>query len=437
MQTAERAVSWLRRRGAPGASAEPWLLAVGLHKPHIPLKMPAQYLDLYPPESVPAPRHPRRPPGLPDVAWNPWTDVRRRHDVAELNVSFPFGPMPEFFARSVRQGYYAAVSYADDLLGRVLAALADSGQAASTLVLLAGDHGWALGERGEWAKYSTSEDATRTPLLLHLPGETGSLDGFRHVSPLAAGRRRRGDGGSSGPSAAVVVSSPVELLDVMPTLTEAALNVTLERCPSAGRQPQLCTEGRSLLPLIRRQRHQNERRGQTPVPRRADASNHSTMGTGADSAAQLQLQLRTNRLPVLPLASPALLPPLPAGPCSSDAAQPWPRRAAFSQYPRPSVRPRSDSDQPALRDIRVMGYSVRAGRLRYTEWVEYEPTQLRPRWDRLFARELYDHGTDPLEADNVAEEPACRALVRAMARLLRTQGAGSEETEAGSERDGD
>ncbi|KAF0305434.1 Iduronate 2-sulfatase [Amphibalanus amphitrite] len=410
MQTAERAVSWLKQRAALGASTEPWLLAVGLHKPHIPLKMPFEYLNLYPPESVPPPSHPHRPLGLPEVAWNPWMDLRRRHDVAQLNISFPYGPMPEFFSRSVRQGYYAAVSYADDLLGRVLAALADSGQAARTVVLLAGDHGWALGERGEWAKYSTSEDATRTPLLLHLPGETGSLKGFRHVSPLkAAGRRRQ----RRGPSAAVVVRSPVELLDVMPTLTEAALNVTLSRCPAEGSQPQLCTEGRSLLPLVRG----IHRHGRTPAPRRAHELYHLINGA---SAGDLELQLLTNRVPNAPPGSPTRQSPT-TGPCSGLVVSPS-RRTAFSQYPRPSVLPRPDSDQPQLRDIRVMGYSVRTRHLRYTEWVAYDPVALRPHWDDLFARELYDHRGDPLEVENVADEPAYRPIVRAMSRLLRSQG---------------
>ena len=439
IQTAERATRWLQDRGDRGAPAEPWLLAVGLHKPHIPLKMPMEYLDLYPADSVPAPVHPRRPEDLPAVAWNPWTDLRRRDDVSQLNVSFPYGPMPEFFARTVRQGYYAATSYADDLLGRVLAALVSSGQAGSTLVLLAGDHGWALGERGEWAKYSTSEDATRTPLLLHVPGVTGSLDGFRHVSPL----ERRGEG-RARLKAAVVVTQPVELLDVMPTLAEAALNRTLPRCPSAGRQPDLCTEGRSLMPLVRRP---TDAAGQQPLrqdlqhlrwsaepteewtSQRRDVF-HRSASHSAAIAAQWEDRLRTNRLPRARLTSPTVLsssrrsPLSPApGPCT-PVPPPPPLPAAFSQYPRPSVLPQINSDQPQLRDIRVMGYSVRAGSLRFTEWVEYDPVALLPHWSRLLARELYDHRSDPLEARNVAEEPACRALVEAMSRLLRTQGAG-------------
>jgi len=49
---------------------------------------------------VKLPSNRRRPRGLPDIAWNPWADLRRRADVRGLDVSFPYGPMPDDFARS-------------------------------------------------------------------------------------------------------------------------------------------------------------------------------------------------------------------------------------------------------------------------------------------------------------------------------------------------
>ncbi|XP_037073754.1 iduronate 2-sulfatase-like [Pollicipes pollicipes] len=302
IQTVQRAARWLQDRSG---RAEPWMLAVGLHKPHIPLKMPWQYLNLYPIDSVSPPAQPTRPAGLPPVAWNPWSDVRHRDDVRQLNISFPYGPMPGFFARFVRQAYYAAVSYVDELVGQLLEALATAGHADNTVILLCGDHGWALGERGEWAKYSTSEDATRTPLLLHLPSRSGSLAGFRRVSALHRLQTRPVEGG------AVHVSTPVELVDPPPAADVVAA---------------------------------------------CDA----------------------------PVAAAAV---------------------AFSQYPRPSVTPRADSDQPRLRDVAVMGFSARSARYRYTEWVRYDPATMRPLWRHLVADELYDHAVDPLEAANLAQAP--------------------------------
>ena len=88
------------------------------------------------------------------MAWNPWTDVRSRHDVAGLNLTFPQGKMPSLFARRIRQHYYAATSYVDDLIGRVLEAAASTSNGRETVVSLISDHGWSLGQHQEWAKYS-------------------------------------------------------------------------------------------------------------------------------------------------------------------------------------------------------------------------------------------------------------------------------------------
>lgn len=111
------------------------------------------------------------PAGLPPVAYNPWTDVRKREDVQRLNVSFPYGPIPKGFqVRSqaegeevllvpsraatlvatdtvlpfqlrIRQHYYAAVSYMDSQVGRLLAALDQLGLAQNTVVVFTSDHG--------------------------------------------------------------------------------------------------------------------------------------------------------------------------------------------------------------------------------------------------------------------------------------------------------
>lgn len=115
IQIADYAVKFLKNY----SDSKPFFLAVGFHKPHIPLKYPNEYLgkqghprrpdqicilnyslmiivspDLYPIESVGLAPDPRRPSLLPSVAWNPWTDVRARDDIGGLNVSFPYGPIP-------------------------------------------------------------------------------------------------------------------------------------------------------------------------------------------------------------------------------------------------------------------------------------------------------------------------------------------------------
>ena len=85
------------------------------------------------------------PPGLPTVAWEPWSDVRKREDVIALNVSFPYGPMPDDFSRRIIQHYYAATTYMDDQFGRVLNSLRENGLDNNTVIVFFGDHGELIG----------------------------------------------------------------------------------------------------------------------------------------------------------------------------------------------------------------------------------------------------------------------------------------------------
>jgi iduronate 2-sulfatase len=150
MQTAEAVLQMLRSRD--WQSALPLFLAVGFHKPHIPFKFPAEYLQLIPPEEeiglAPDPGvsvsrafpsytrsilteiylcHPcscheiedgnaRGQPWLAaapgSVAFQPWHDVRSRQDIAALRIPFPYGRMPDSYARKLRRAYLAAIAWA-------------------------------------------------------------------------------------------------------------------------------------------------------------------------------------------------------------------------------------------------------------------------------------------------------------------------------------
>ena len=96
IQSADFAVEFLKNMSAM-AESKPFFLAVGFHKPHIPLKYPKEYGDLYPLEEIQLAPHPTYPDRMPLVAWNPWTDLRERDDVKALNISFPFGPVPDLY----------------------------------------------------------------------------------------------------------------------------------------------------------------------------------------------------------------------------------------------------------------------------------------------------------------------------------------------------
>lgn len=141
IQSAEKAREFLAEH-----HEEPFFLGIGFYKPHIPLKFPVEYLDRHDIDNFK--KDHLRPIDIPDVAWNPYNDLRERDDFKTLNVSFPFGPVPSEFAAKLRQHYYASVSYVDDLLGNILELV----NFTNTVVVLTSDHGWSLGEHSEWSK---------------------------------------------------------------------------------------------------------------------------------------------------------------------------------------------------------------------------------------------------------------------------------------------
>ena len=119
----------------------PFFLAVGIHKPHLPFIMPEQFLRLYPNASVPLAAHGTAPVGMPEVAWSPYGEIRAQYfDVHALNLTGAINTsMPDDMARQLRRHYYAAISYTDSLVGQLLDALDSSGVANHTIVALWGD----------------------------------------------------------------------------------------------------------------------------------------------------------------------------------------------------------------------------------------------------------------------------------------------------------
>ncbi|KAJ8338585.1 hypothetical protein SKAU_G00375510 [Synaphobranchus kaupii] len=242
MENTEEAVRLLK---SAKETDGPFFLAVGYYKPHIPFRIPQEFLKLYPLENMTLAPDPDVPRGLPPVAYNPWTDIRKREDVQALNVSFPYGPIPKEFQLRIRQHYFAAVSYVDAQVGRLLSALDDLGLAKDTMVVFTSDHGWSLGEHGEWAKYSNFDVATRVPLIVRVPGLTSApqelgekafpyIDVFRpSVRQLSLGR---------------AVKDMVELVDLFPMVSELAGLKPPPPCPRSSFGVRLCTEGTSLAP---------------------------------------------------------------------------------------------------------------------------------------------------------------------------------------------
>ena len=265
---------------------EPFFLAVGLSKPHLPFCAPKRYWDLYDPEKLTLPENDRLPEDVPRYAATNWGELRKYDSIPAK------GPLSEEQARHLIHGYYACVSYVDALVGKLINQVKAQGLWEKTAIVLWGDHGWKLGEHGLWCKHTNFELDTRSPLIARVPGQE------------AVGRS---------------TDALVELVDIYPSLSEAAGLAMPDHL-----------EGLSFLPLM------------------------------------------------------------------NDPEREW-KSAAFSQYPRNGKR--------------IMGYSMKTDRYRYTEWVTRET-------GKVEAMELYDHKEDAGENVNLAGKAEYAEVVARLAGMM-------------------
>lgn len=183
---------------------KPFFLACGIYKPHLPWYVPRKYFEMFPLDRI----------TLPEVNINDLDDI----PPAGRRMAKPEGDHANVLKynqwRRAVQGYLASIAFADTMIGRVLDALEASPHAADTTVVLWSDHGWHLGEKLHWRKFSLWEEATHNVFLLRSPGIT---------KPDSRCARS------------------VNLLDIYPTL--------LDTLQLPARKE---LEGRSLLPLLKK-----------------------------------------------------------------------------------------------------------------------------------------------------------------------------------------
>jgi iduronate 2-sulfatase len=160
---ADRAVADLARLSR---QHQPFFLAVGFFKPHLPFLAPKKYWDLYPEDQIKLPENYYRPKDAPDAAIHNWGELRAYAGVPNK------GPLSDAMARDLIRGYYACVSYTDAQIGKLLDELDRRGLAENTIVILWGDHGWNLGEHTLWCKHCCFETSMHVPLLVRAPGFT-------------------------------------------------------------------------------------------------------------------------------------------------------------------------------------------------------------------------------------------------------------------------
>ena len=277
-ETADKAIETLRE-----IKDKQFFLAVGFCKPHLPFVAPKKYFDLYPPDKIRLPDNYFPPKDVPEIALHNWGELRNYSDIPKKE------PLSEVRALELIRAYYAATSYVDAQIGRLIDELDKLGLRDDTVIVLWGDHGWHLGDHSLWCKHSNFEVATRSPLIFSAPGQ-------------------------KNPGART--DALTEFVDIYPTLCD------------------LCD---------------------LPIPEGLEG---------------------TSLFPVM-----------------KDPNRVW-KQAAFSQYPRG----------------KVMGYSMRTDRYRYTEWAEPGKSPV--------GVELYDYEDDPKGNVNIANRPENKELVVKLSEML-------------------
>jgi uncharacterized sulfatase len=258
---------------------KPFFIAAGFYRPHVPDVATKKYFDLYPLEKIKLPSEPEG-------------HVTNIPPVALTCTPANYGVDPENL-RIFMRAYFVSISFVDAQVGKLLDTLDRLKLRDNTIVLFMGDHGWCLGEHGQWQKMLLFEEVARVPLIISLP------------KPPATG----------------VCGRTVELVDLYPTFADLA---------GLAREGRL--DGRSMKPLL-----QN--------PKAHWATPAITQVVHADG------------------------------------------------------------------NKRIMGYSVRTERWRYTEWDHGN-----------LGTELYDQIADPKEYKNLAKDPSFAKAVADMKKLMPTTG---------------
>ncbi|MGJ8698109.1 MAG: sulfatase [Verrucomicrobiaceae bacterium] len=145
-------------------SEEPFFLAVGFSKPHLPFNAPGKYWDLYDRSQIEVPSRDKVIDGLP-YDGSTWGELKNYSD-----ISLDAKVLDDDKTRELIHGYRASVSYMDAQVGRLIKALDETGLAKNTVIVLWGDHGYYLGDYGEWCKHTTYEVAAKVPLIVAAPG---------------------------------------------------------------------------------------------------------------------------------------------------------------------------------------------------------------------------------------------------------------------------
>ncbi len=174
-KTAQKAIELIKKH-----KNEPFFLAVGFVRPHVPFVAPKEYFEPYPFGNI----------IMPEKVKGDWDDIPKRGINYVTSVN---GQMSLEQEKKAVAAYYASVAYMDKQVGKVLNALKEEGLEDNTIVIFTSDHGFHLGEHRFWMKVSLHEESVRVPMIIKVPGKKPAI-----------------------------CNSFVELIDLYPTIAELA-----------------------------------------------------------------------------------------------------------------------------------------------------------------------------------------------------------------------
>ncbi len=174
-KTAQKAIELIKKH-----KNEPFFLAVGFVRPHVPFVAPKEYFEPYPFGNI----------IMPEKVKCDWDDIPKRGINYVTSVN---GQMSLEQEKKAVAAYYASVAYMDKQVGKVLNALKEEGLEDNTIVIFTSDHGFHLGEHRFWMKVSLHEESVRVPMIIKVPGKKPAI-----------------------------CNSFVELIDLYPTIAELA-----------------------------------------------------------------------------------------------------------------------------------------------------------------------------------------------------------------------
>ena len=194
-------------------SNEPFFLAVGFKRPHLPFTAPKKYWDMYNPSKFEIAKFQQNSKNGPSIAYHSSGELRSyitpeiSYEISKNNRVI----LSDEFQKELIHGYYASTSFIDAQIGKIVDKLKETGLHKNTIIVIWGDHGWHLGDHGLWNKHSNFEQATRSPLVIFDPRVNKRIQ----------------------------IKSPTEFVDIFPTL-----------CAATGLKIPENLDGKNLMPLI-------------------------------------------------------------------------------------------------------------------------------------------------------------------------------------------